>query len=798
MAYIGRTGVHSGINTNASSVDTANVPTSTHGAAPVGLSREESTTYTNVPPPTPTQPYVQPPSARQPVGPPINPFVMLVTDIANALHHAPEVLDLSYYDSCRRASEYLTKDKLKTSLKPESPIATELGLETVGSYFSRKSEAEDRLRQAISEARNNVFDTVNMTSAFSVRAKNLGFSPPDNPFSEIASLNVGRESVKHSLRIDDVYAADIITNIDAYIKLMQAERNGLYDLTKVRGYSAQMMSTRISLNGFGGTGDTLRDLLSMMPDMDAIKARKAQDSLAILDFSKRIPRIVFTASYDTSDGKKRCVVGWKRIADASGYILKRREVFSEEEKQTVITNAAALSAYDSVRDYVKTHVLSFYDDIGEDSIYAYVDELAADSYYVYKIQAYRTKRSIYGSTLFMIESSPCQQFQVNSLISKLNQNRDRNNGFFSMDVTDVNVLSSIYSSLSPYPMISQLCFSNPSKDWIIAGLNTRESIKRGASLDETRKYSYVSAQWSFLLSQASEQKLLIPTQGGMGQFEKNIEDAISEYGVTQVIQDIMQETGILYFFEGKDAKQDVHFDAIGKDDATTSPIIDSVVRSIDPETMMMNVSVLATNMLGMMLKTNVETLDKSKLLNESKPSEIEVVEQSSIEKSVNDEVQFMSVLGKLDGNYVDLTTFEGISIFMRILRILSDVGPDRGSPVESSIEQSLPDAVYGVDAQSLPSVDVTGLVESVQPSISSINVLQQNAENAADRVTNTINSVVNTLVQPIARASNDMETQSTAQQPTQPAAPSTPFGEGASITRSVNSVVSNILSMFKK
>jgi hypothetical protein len=177
----------------------------------------------------------------------------------------------------------------------------------------------------------------------------------------------------------------------------------------------------------------------------------------------------------------------------------------------------------------------------------------------------------------------------------------------------------------------------------------------------------------------------------IGDIIANVENGIMTFGVTQIIKEILQETGTLYHLEGKDAKEDTHFDRLDEESIMSSGVLKTVIGAIDPETATLDLNSLSSN-LSSLLSKNVSVDDSlsssAKSTSVSHPQEIVVPSDTNIisERRSEDEIQFLQNVDNID-EIIDLTTFDGLSKFMRTVRIFSDIGPGRGAPVTPKVDQ---------------------------------------------------------------------------------------------------------------
>lgn len=563
-------------------------------------------------------------------------------------------------------------------------------------------DPQEKMRNAVNKGRNDVYEIVNRVNAFVSRAKNAGFVPPENPFSLAMSYNVGRVGFTKLTLPADVYGR-IATNVKSYLTLLNAEQSGQLNLDTNVNKAAQLSHSSLSLEGFGGTGNTSVDLAKLLPDADEVKEQKAFEALSVFDFTKRIPKVMFTAFYAPDGIPSGVIVGWRKVPDASGYVVRRRNIFDGREATYSLTNDDVKRDTTRLKEYVKAWILSFYDNVQQDFVFTFMDnDVPPNGYFHYTVQAYQLQNEIPG-TIFNVQTSPVflsapQKRSIRQQLEQLDPDTKQLNA--KGRATGKGPQPQQADTISPYPVLAHVLLGDAKYDWLLACVNIRASINRGDTRTTTRDYSYLAAQLEFLFAQADAGKLVVPKGKDVGTAMKNIEDAISKYGVTQVLKDVLQETGALYHFDGKDPSDNTLFRNVDVGASTDSGLISVVVAAIDPETATMNLKTLATN-LPMLLSGQFVDIKEHLTTGASKPTlqahtigEIDVPPEfdSTTDSSAEDEVQYLSKFGDLSG-VVDLTTADGVATFLRVIRIFSDIGPNRGAPIASNPTQLTPDPV---------------------------------------------------------------------------------------------------------
>jgi hypothetical protein len=231
-------------------------------------------------------------------------------------------------------------------------------------------------------------------------------------------------------------------------------------------------------------------------------------------------------------------------------------------------------------------------------------------------------------------------------------------------------------AVSPWPAFAQVLYGNSNYDWLLAAANVRASINRLDDTATTRKYSYLIAESTFLFQQADAGSLVMPSD--MNDIITNISTAITKYGVSQVIQNLLDETCISYYYEGRDPQSDPHFTTSAT--SQNSNLFNIIASTIDSDTATLDLKSLISNMsqLTRMSLSSATSTSKNTSTSNASPSEISVsATGSSTNAQKAESQQFINELGDLRDATIDLQTFDGISKLMRTIRIISDYGPNR-------------------------------------------------------------------------------------------------------------------------
>jgi hypothetical protein len=604
---------------------------------------------------------------------------MIVWDISDTIGPPPDVADQNYMEICVRAAQAVGNPSNTPSVSnvglavppPASSVRSPWGSTLNPAVPPAAQGTNFAIRNAALAARNNVFDTMDRVAAFISRAKNAGFSPPNNPFSQIAALN---PIILGIVLMPDL-ATKLVADVVVYSQLLQAEREGKLDLSKSTFDAAQLNHVAVGLNGFGNNNSTATWLMSYLPDADAIAQQKAQELLAALDFRKRVPKMLFSLDYSPSGQTLGAIVGWQRISDASGYVLKRHGIFANDDVSVTLTNADLKAQKDQLGDYVRTWVMTFYDQINFDSICVYLDKtVRPDEYYNYRIQAYQVQNTE-TNAIFNVDFSPAN--------ISLAQRAAIQNEMRSIEGNPIGG-----DTISPYPFLARALLGDSRHDWILAGLNVRASINRADNRTTSRGYSYIGAQLSFLFQQMDQGKFLVPRD--INDIPKRVTDAISQFGLSQVIGELLEETGTLFYFEGKDPPGPEEAFKAGATRLRDSNLLATVLSAVDPETATLDIRVFSANVAQLLqgaspAKGTSVSNTQPKVQSQTTEIAVPVFDDSGNDSSAQGDIQSLIQLDAPEDGIVDLTTFDGLSQFVRTIRVFSDFGSDRGSSVSTSV-----------------------------------------------------------------------------------------------------------------
>lgn len=700
---------------------------------------------------------------------------LIVLDLIDCLQKPPPIITPQYVLLVQRVASWLGQDAVgsptsaasrnawEDSLFPEQNPGVASGPTLTGTDLT----SQESIRNLVNKARNDVLGVSNQCMLVVPIAANLGILPPANPFNLAMTFNAARLGFS-PVRIDDVSVASIASNMRAYLDVIK-KTLGDVALQQTSNDAAQLSSATLSLEGFGGSGNTSVDLGRLTPDQEAIKAQKALDALSVLDFTKRVPQVLFTAYYQPSVDPQGIIVGWKKVPDASGYVVVRRSIFDDKEVTYSLSNDDVARDTARLSDYVRAWILSFYDQVQPTQVVTFLDtSFIPDAYYYYTVQAYQLQNTNPGG-IFTVETSPTvfSAAQKNQISSQLG-------------ILTAPTLSTPFGNIgggqltpqievSSYPMLSNALFGTPDYDWLLAALNTRASINRGDARSVTKQYSYLGAQVQFLFAQADAGKFVVPKGRDFSAVDKNITDAIAKFGMNQVIQTLLQETGAIYHFDGSEPNDDSLFTSVSDTDPDESGLLLTVASAIDPETATLDLKTLTSNMPSLLAGAVVLPASKTKKqapkkVQGAKSTEIQVPGDVDGAPEINptSEIENLQTLANT-GKAVDLTTVDGLGTLMRVIRIFSDAGANRGSP--SAQQGKAPAAVIVLPpppgpnpAQPTVAGDLKNAANAVVQGTQNVaqDLSQGNVGKAASDTANAVGQAVNDVGQAIGQAASDV------------------------------------------
>lgn len=463
-------------------------------------------------------------------------------------------------------------------------------------------------------------------------ASSRGFILPTDPFIELNRLNQYR-------RLFDplpLLSGQIELTLSSAAKL--SEITALFisgDITFERKPAFQLTSYELSVDGSSPqSGDALTDILGYQPDGDFIKRKRALDSLAKLDFSKRRPYLLFTCDFDDA-----ALVCWSRMHDASGYKISRRDVFATVdlppvylENKDLINETNGLMADD--RFY---QILTFYDWLDHSDVLAHVDRsVPADTLYSFTISGVQ-KRAPGTPFIFDVPAAPL--FFSPSMAAAIQTAVEEEAARFKRNP----------QTISPFPALAQLVYGDSSYGWILAGVNVVESIRRGDSPDLTRAMSFIGSTVDGVSSAGQSGRLVIPKD--IGSVTTNVENSISSYGVSQSIVSILDGLGMTEFISGKD---DLFGTPTAAEVDKSTSGLSRILSVIDPATATIDTTLL------------VSTLSNHSLKLKGNASFTRVIQALTTGVPIDQAIT---------AETIDLTTYSGIGRLVQVLRTIYDFFP---------------------------------------------------------------------------------------------------------------------------
>lgn len=516
------------------------------------------------------------------------------------------------------ASESI-KGKLLRTCKS---AATSLGAEFFIDAGLNTYQAAITIRGAVLELIDDIKHVVRIATA-------RGFILPESPFEMLEQLNSNR-------RIFDAIGIQnpgvLVSNASKLAAVTTAYNEGKVTFERKPAY--QLSSYEVSVDGLAPqSGDALVDILGYQPDADYIKRKRALDSLAKLDFTKRRPYILFTADYDGA-----VLIAWSRMHDASGYKITKRDVFSMVDFPVAILENDRLVAESKtlLTDDRVFQILSFYDWLDVDDVLMYIDRsLGPDSLFSFRISGLQRKApgspfifDVPTTSLFM---SPAI---VDQITSAVNVEAER----FNRDP----------ALISPYPALAEAIYGDPSLGWMLAGCNTVAAIRRNDAVDLIRSIGFVGSTVEGLISAGRSGRLVTPQD--LNTVANGIEDSVASYGISQTIITVLDGLGLTEFISGKDNTNVPS--ALTIDNVTSG--LGRILSLIDPVT---------------------ATLDTKLLISLFGNPSQKPVGRSTVAMTIQKSTPGIPLEEVIGAETIDLTTHEGIGRLVQIIRTVYDFYP---------------------------------------------------------------------------------------------------------------------------
>lgn len=281
------------------------------------------------------------------------------------------------------------------------------------------------------------------------------------------------------------------------------------------------------------------------------------------------PKVLFSSDY-IIDGKiNGNIIGWQRVIKASGYLIKRINIFNGKETSFTVFNEELMQRFEKIKQYVHLYLAPYYD-IDSGNLLAFLDEsVYQNAFFYYRISAFQT----------FVESKSSIFITPTSNTIKLS-NSQKSELFVSKD-TDL------------YSKLAKIYFGDENLDWILAGVNVRASIERRDDRSISRGFGYLELTKSFLFEQINNGKFVIPADYKI--VEQIIKAQITNYGLIQVLKDLLLDSGILYTFEGVDPATDNDFKKPSLP-LNENRFLGILASSIDGESFVLDSKTLYTNL----------------------------------------------------------------------------------------------------------------------------------------------------------------------------------------------------------
>lgn len=351
-----------------------------------------------------------------------------------------------------------------------------------------------------------------------------GFLLPDDVFSELEVINRNRNLFGSIGKTEDE-ATELLKIANELVGTA-----ALYDSGKItfdrNGFGSQLSHFEFTVAGIKSdvVSDPLAELLGYQPDADAVKRKRALDSLSRLDFTKRRPYILFIA--DDPISTSGAIICWQKMRDAAGYTISRRNtlISNEVDKTFILHNDQLIKlTSDLQNNAILISGVSFYDWLTPDGYFAIHDgPFDSDRIYTYTIEAFRKT----GQATF-------RPFDV-----------DVRSLFL-----DTKQLADLQSTnQDPYSFISNFAYGVEDYGWVIAGVNVANSIKIADRLD--RRVGFLGSNSKDIAEKIDARTFVIPND--MKAFRSIIENMISSYGVPHALSIILDGVGATNFISGKD------------------------------------------------------------------------------------------------------------------------------------------------------------------------------------------------------------------------------------------------------
>jgi hypothetical protein len=410
------------------------------------------------------------------------------------------------------------------------------------------------------------------------------------------------------------------------------------------------------LNSIGVTGEQVRaahaDILKMVGAADAEPANSAVlesvdvdasslDTLydqereedveaaagSALDFSSRRPQLLFFASHP--DDRRKAVLCWRRMPDASSFIVSTHDVVSNTDVEAVVSAATADKAAADLSAKLAPLIALY----GSPLVQAHIQDVESSSVISCRVVATQDASRRFFSSLSSVRHErvmlgTAQQQTIRDSIA-----------------ADAERLNFSQEDVSIYPYLSEAIYGVRDYDWIIA--STHFLFVKGSGAVDADRFSYLEARASMLVG--SFLNIWVPSS--IDDFSDLVSSSISSVGVLTTMLDVLKSTGVTVS-AGVGADVETVEDAV-----LASDTIAKAFAAVDPETATMDPSTLLANLTSSY---------KMKSVSRGRVGSIDVAMDDSTNQAMLTEL-----LASIDP-LVDLTTFDGVSAFMRVLRAFYD------------------------------------------------------------------------------------------------------------------------------
>lgn len=557
----------------------------------------------------------------------IGPNASQVYDLMDVQCQPPEVMTPGYVEACSRAAVLLRSPVLvtPTSLQIGSllslmarppgvtnPYYSSLAPSLTGDFYSRLD-----VRNSVFSMKKNCSDVIAKVNALMLRARNADVQISSNPFLTISELIRQRERDQTgNAVINESDAGQLIMGVNSLLDFLDKTKNGQIDLNKDVFNVSQISSFDFSLEGFGTFGKVEDEILKFVPttaDFEAIRTREDREANI---FRYKIPRVIFTADY-APEGKVRGTLLCFKALDASGYQIRKRNVFTGQVYIYTKSSDELKKTTDLYIDYAQAWCGNFYDQIKAEQLVIFLDEETQDDcLYSYSIMAYQNLSK--GKSLFDVAS---KAVATPSLPPG------------NKDIVD--------SSVNQWEKISTSIHGSAYYDWAVCGVSYRAAELANVSLaDRTKGYSYTSKA-----SEIPANKLKAASQ--IQDVMKNYYDCVNRMGLDATVRELLVQTGIIAFFESSDALISFYSDRqrLSNSGPRSSKLLQAVQTAVDEKMATVDLSLLQTQV--------------SKLFDDFKVKN---------QKSGQILAQLKNISSFDSDGKVDVLTPRGISSFFRMMR----------------------------------------------------------------------------------------------------------------------------------